>query len=237
MSRNNDHLWSDDGRTHIHSPIPLIDSAHPVGGAEWKHQCIKHKLVIALEDHRHLQSIFTTNECHSIQQNWIVGSRKKVSVSHLTGKSQTGLPPDKDVDNKTCPKMNKMPQWIIWPCWNPCEATEMEHLRRYILTDWAGAPPFNSPCGLSTLKVRKFRRFRCVKIFCNPIHCPLKDGQTCCFGWPKPNKLCFHIRLVFCSFHIQRAVLVEELGLDCFGCKDMWSVDCFNRLGWLMICV
>ena len=50
-----------------------------------KHQCIKHKLVIALEDHRHLQSIITSNECHSIQQNWIVGSRKKVSVSHLTG--------------------------------------------------------------------------------------------------------------------------------------------------------
>ena len=60
----------------------------------------------------------------------------------------------------------------------------MEHLRRYILTDWAGAPPFNSPCGLSTLKVRKFRRFRCVKIFCNPIHWPLEDGQTCCSHSP-----------------------------------------------------
>ena len=100
----------------------------------------------------------------------------------------------------------------------------MEHMRRYILTDWTGAP-----CGLSTLKVRKFRRFRCVKIFCNPIHCPLEDGQTCCFGWPKPNKLCFHIRLVFCSFHIQRAVLVEELGLDCFGCT--WS--CRHVKCWL----
>ena len=30
-SRNNDHLRSDDGRRHTHSPIPLIDSAHPVG--------------------------------------------------------------------------------------------------------------------------------------------------------------------------------------------------------------
>ena len=108
----------------------------------------------------------------------------------------------------------------------------MEHLRRYILTDWAGAPPFNSPCGLSTLKVRKFRRFRCVKIFCNPIHCPLEDGQICCF-WPKPNKLCFHIRLVFCSFHIQRAVLVVELGLDCFSCKDMWSVE--GLAGWWVV--
>ena len=105
----------------------------------------------------------------------------------------------------------------------------MEHVRRYILTDWAWAPPFNSPCGLSTLKVRKFRRFRCVKLFCYPIHCPLEDGQTCCFGWPKPNKLCFHIRLVFCSFHIQRAVLVEELGLDCFGCT--WS--CRHVKCWL----
>ena len=32
-SRNNDHLRSDDGRTHTHSPIPLKDSAHLVGWA------------------------------------------------------------------------------------------------------------------------------------------------------------------------------------------------------------
>ena len=41
-----------------------------------KHQCIKHKLVIALADHRHLQSIITTIEGHSIKQNWIVGRKK-----------------------------------------------------------------------------------------------------------------------------------------------------------------
>ena len=35
-SRNNDYLRSDDGHTHIHSPIPLIDSALPIGWAEWK---------------------------------------------------------------------------------------------------------------------------------------------------------------------------------------------------------
>ena len=29
-----DHLWSDYG----HTPFPLIDSAHPVGWAEWKNQ-------------------------------------------------------------------------------------------------------------------------------------------------------------------------------------------------------
>ena len=40
-----EHLWSDDGRTHIHSPIPLIDSAHPVGWAEWK----RWKVVLFLE--------------------------------------------------------------------------------------------------------------------------------------------------------------------------------------------
>ena len=33
-SRNDDHLRSDDGQTHTHTPIPLIDSAHPVGWAE-----------------------------------------------------------------------------------------------------------------------------------------------------------------------------------------------------------
>ena len=38
MSRNNGHLRSDDGHTDTHTdrhtPIPLIDSAHPVGWAE-----------------------------------------------------------------------------------------------------------------------------------------------------------------------------------------------------------
>ena len=81
---------------------------------------------------------------------------------------------------KRAKKMNKIPQWIVWPCWIPCEASEMEHLWRYILTDRAGVLPFNSPWGLSTLKVRKLRKFRCVKIFCHPIHCPLEDGHTGC---------------------------------------------------------
>ena len=31
-----DHLWSDDGQTHIDSPNPPIDSAHPVRWAKWK---------------------------------------------------------------------------------------------------------------------------------------------------------------------------------------------------------
>ena len=31
-----EHLWSDDGHSHTHTPIPLIDSAHLVGLAEWK---------------------------------------------------------------------------------------------------------------------------------------------------------------------------------------------------------
>ena len=35
-SRNNDHPRSDDGRTDIHTPIPRIDSAHPVRWVECK---------------------------------------------------------------------------------------------------------------------------------------------------------------------------------------------------------
>ena len=35
-SRNNGHLRSDDGHTHRQTPNPLIDSAYPVGWAEWK---------------------------------------------------------------------------------------------------------------------------------------------------------------------------------------------------------
>ena len=46
-SRNNGHIRSDDGQTDrhtdIHSPIPLIDSAHPVGWAEWKQKLTHNK--------------------------------------------------------------------------------------------------------------------------------------------------------------------------------------------------
>ena len=89
----------------------------------------------------------------------------------------------------------------------------MEHLRRYILTDWAGAPPFNSPCGLSTLKVRKFRRFRCVKIFCNPIHWPLEDGQTCCFGWQNQINFVFTFALFFAASTFKGLFLLRSLVL------------------------
>ena len=37
-SRNNGHLRSDDGLTHTQTPNPLIDSAYPVGWAEWKQE-------------------------------------------------------------------------------------------------------------------------------------------------------------------------------------------------------
>ena len=120
--------------------------------------------------------------------------------------------------------MNKMSQQIVWPCWNPCEATEMEHLRRYILTDWAGAHPINSPWGLSTLKVRKLRKFRCVKIFCHPIHCPLEDGQTGCFL----NKKNFVLALIV-SATKTCAVLFVSTGLA------GWWVVCKTNVLWVKV--
>ena len=46
---------------------------------------MKHKFIAtALEGHIHLQSIIIRIQYHSIRQNWIVRSKKGVSVSHLT---------------------------------------------------------------------------------------------------------------------------------------------------------
>ena len=42
------------------------------------------------------------------------------------------------------------------------------------------------------------------------------------FGVTETKSILFSkLALSFLSFHINRVVYVEELGLDCFGCKDM----------------
>ena len=77
---------------------------------------------------------------------------------------------------------------------------------------------------MSTLKVRKLRKFRCVKIFCHPIHCPLEDGQTGCFL----NKKNFVLALIV-SATKTCAVLFVSTGL-----AGWWVVRKTNEL-WVKV--
>ena len=89
----------------------------------------------------------------------------------------------------------------------------MEHLRRYILTDWAGAPPFNSPCGLSTLKVRKLGDFDVSKYFATQFTVRLKMDRHVVLDDQNQINFVFTFALFFAASTFKGLFLLRSLVL------------------------